>query len=119
MTKQIKINVTKDVTVTIDPTRMIIEEKLREQYVELLRKAKPRIEAELARRYPMPDDYAAEFERTKGLLDQARFAEFDPTTKPPLDHSVQKAIVDAALINKTVPECFADARKMLRGATRH
>jgi hypothetical protein len=124
MTKKIKIQVTKGVTVAIDPSRMITKEELREQYVELVRKDKPRIEAELARRYPTPDDYAAEFERTRKLLHQAKIAEFGLTTTPPSDHTVQKTIVDAALANEAVPEFFADAlkhrlEKMLRGAIRH
>src|SRR5262249_22695769 len=123
MTKKIKIKmqVTKGVTVTIDPSRMIIEDELREQYVDLVCKSKPRIQAELARRYPTQDDYMAEFERTKELLHKAKVAELGPTTSPPSDHTVQKMIVDAALMNKAVPEFLADAmrrrlEKMLRGA---
>jgi len=124
MTSNPTVKITTGITITIDPSRMIIEEELREQYVELVREAKPRIEAELARRYPTPDDYMAEFERTKELLHKTKVAELGPTTSPPSDHTVQKMIVDAALANEAVPKFLADAlkrrlEKMLRGAIRH
>jgi hypothetical protein len=114
MTRKIKIKVTKGITVTIDPRRMATDETARQRYAELIRKAKSRIEAELARRYPTAADFEAEVERTKRLLYESSVAIGYPSVPEPQDHTAHKSIIDAAMLNATVSQLITNSMPYLR-----
>jgi len=115
MTRKIKIKVTKGITVTIDPRRMAMDETARQRYAELIHKAKPRIEAELARRYPTAADFEAEVERTKQLLyENALEVGYPASIGEPPDRVAHSTIIDAALSKDTVPQFIADGTPYLR-----
>jgi len=114
MTRKIKIKVTKDITVTIDPRRMATDETARQRYAELIRKAKSRIEAELARRYPTAADFKAEVERTTRLLYENAVAIGYPDDPEPQDYHAPTTIIEAAMSNDTVLQFITDMTAYLR-----
>jgi hypothetical protein len=98
----------------IDPLRMVTDETARQRYAELIRRAKPRIEAELARRYPTMADFEAEVERTKRLLYESSVAIGYPNVPEPQDCTAHQTIITAVMSNATVSQFITDSISYLR-----